>query len=162
MQNLLPHLMREKLPDEFIYEQIPHMKTQFVQNLEKLKTTLASGLAMAAGGSAGGETDDSPRVLAEFIDAELLPYLLSKKPTLHPLNEPRTGDSMLRMLKLKVSEEYLPRAEELQEMVLQLRQMALQGRMQSWLHGWLLLHVPISLILLVFTAWHAVVAVLKY
>ena len=37
--------------------------------------------------------------------------------------------------------------------------MDIQARLQYWLHGWLLIHVPFSLLLIVVTLWHAIVAV---
>jgi hypothetical protein len=33
----------------------------------------------------------------------------------------------------------------------------LQTKLHHWLHGWLLIHVPFSFALLVFTFWHAYV-----
>ena len=44
----------------------------------------------------------------------------------------------------------------------QRRQMDLQARMQHWLHYWLLVHVPASLLLLVWTGWHAVTGLYFY
>ena len=35
----------------------------------------------------------------------------------------------------------------------------LQTKLQHWLHGWLLIHVPISLLLTILTLWHAIIAV---
>ena len=37
--------------------------------------------------------------------------------------------------------------------------MDIQTRLQHWLHGWLLIHVPVSMLLIVVTLWHAIVAV---
>ena len=38
----------------------------------------------------------------------------------------------------------------------------LQTRMQHWLHGWLLFHVPLSFLLLLLTVWHAFVTLFHY
>ena len=38
------------------------------------------------------------------------------------------------------------------------RQLALQTRLHHWLHGWLLVHVPLSMALLLLSAAHAVIA----
>ena len=42
------------------------------------------------------------------------------------------------------------------------RQLDLQTKLQHWLHGWLLVHIPFSVLLLIFTAWHAVAALFFY
>ena len=41
------------------------------------------------------------------------------------------------------------------------RQLTLQRQMHMWLHGWLLLHIPLSLALILLGAVHAVMA-LRY
>lgn len=41
------------------------------------------------------------------------------------------------------------------------RQLVKQERLHRWLHGWLLVHIPVSLGLMVLGAVHAIVA-LKY
>jgi hypothetical protein len=41
------------------------------------------------------------------------------------------------------------------------RELAQQKRLHHWLHGWLLVHVPLSLALLLLSAAHAVLA-LRY
>ena len=35
--------------------------------------------------------------------------------------------------------------------------MARQARLHHWLHDWLLVHVPLSFLLLLLTVWHALV-----
>jgi hypothetical protein len=50
---------------------------------------------------------------------------------------------------------------DLQEICDERRQLLVQARMHLWLHGWLIVHVPLSFALLVLTAVHAVVS-LRY
>jgi hypothetical protein len=50
---------------------------------------------------------------------------------------------------------------DLEEIVEERRQLLVQRRLHRWLHGWLLVHVPLSFALLVLTALHAVLA-LRY
>lgn len=50
---------------------------------------------------------------------------------------------------------------DLEEICEERRQLLVQRRMHLWLHGWLLLHVPLSFALLVLTAVHAIVS-LRY
>ncbi|MGB8325031.1 MAG: hypothetical protein WCE52_18895 [Candidatus Acidiferrum sp.] len=51
--------------------------------------------------------------------------------------------------------------QDLEDICDEARQLILQERLHRWLHGWLLVHIPISLALLVLCAVHAVMA-LKY
>ena len=50
---------------------------------------------------------------------------------------------------------------ELAEICDEARQLVLQERLHHWLHGWLLVHIPLSLALILLGAVHAVMA-LRY
>jgi hypothetical protein len=50
---------------------------------------------------------------------------------------------------------------DLQEICDERRQLIVQRKLHYWLHGWLLLHVPLSFAFLVLTAVHAVLS-LRY
>jgi hypothetical protein len=47
---------------------------------------------------------------------------------------------------------------ELEAICEERRQLSLQTRLHYWLHGWLLVHVPLSMTLLLLSAVHAVIA----
>jgi hypothetical protein len=51
--------------------------------------------------------------------------------------------------------------EDLESICEEERQLTLQAQLHLWLHGWLLLHIPLSLALLLLGAVHAVMA-LRY
>jgi hypothetical protein len=51
--------------------------------------------------------------------------------------------------------------DEIQDICEERRQLAVQRRLHHWLHGWLLVHVPLSYALLLLSIVHAVVA-LRY
>ena len=50
---------------------------------------------------------------------------------------------------------------DLEEICDEARQLVRQERLHRWLHGWLLVHIPLSLALMILGAVHAVMA-LKY
>jgi hypothetical protein len=50
---------------------------------------------------------------------------------------------------------------DLEEICDEARQLARQEQLHLWLHGWLLLHIPLSLALILLGAVHAVMA-LRY
>jgi len=50
---------------------------------------------------------------------------------------------------------------DLEEICDEARQLERQERLHHWLHGWLLVHIPLSLALILLSAVHAVMA-LRY
>ena len=72
------------------------------------------------------------------------------------------SDDQFRLLKISVGPEWQAKVEQLQAWCDERRQLDLQTKLQHWLHGWLLVHIPFSIILLIFTAWHAVAALYFY
>ena len=104
----------------------------------------------------------SETVLLRFINAQLLPYLYVRAGARHRLHHAREASKIFSHLKARVAEPYRPRVEEMQSWCDTRRALDLQVRMQRWLHGWLLIHVPVSFLLLIMTAWHAYVTLFKY
>jgi len=100
-------------------------------------------------------------VIADFLDQEGLPYLNKKRRGQPRLADSKTSDDIFRLLKLNVSEKWKPRIDDLQIWCDDRRMMDLQLRLHHYLHGWLIVHVPFSFGLLLFTAWHAWIA-LRY
>jgi hypothetical protein len=100
--------------------------------------------------------------LAEFIDRHLLPYLQAGRGGKHRLSRVRDAAETFRNLKLRVAGPYRARVEEMQGWCDECRLLDTQVRLQHWLHGWLFIHVPISFLLLLLTAWHAFVTLFRY
>jgi hypothetical protein len=176
LQQFVPRLMRQRLPHEVVFEEIPYIRAMILQgatktrgDIEKLESaTLAKSqpAAVAAGaplsnpaaGTVPESEDSSTRVLAEFLDKECLPYLAAERGNRHPLGDEQRAEEIFRALRLNVSRQWQPKVEELQTWCNDRRLMDLQVKLHHWLHGWLILHVPGSFALLVFTGWHAWVA----
>ena len=78
------------------------------------------------------------------------------------LGNPRFSDDTFRFVKLRVTETYRSRVEEIQMWCDERRMLDLQVRLQHWLHGWLFIHVPFSFLLLLLTIWHAYVTLFYY
>ena len=220
LQHKLPTMMKERLPAEIVYEQIPNIRAQLCAAAERLRkayrrdpeqrtnrkspaaapTALATavipdvsehavlktpsaiekpmggatirGTAIApAAITATDVTETEPDVvvdlpseatLAEFIERQLLPYLQARRGEKFRLGQARQADETFRYLKSRVAGAYRPRVEEMQGWCDERRLLDLQTRMQHWLHGWLLIHVPLSFLLLLITAWHAFVTLFNY
>ncbi|MFL6529411.1 MAG: hypothetical protein ACJ8KX_02970, partial [Chthoniobacterales bacterium] len=100
--------------------------------------------------------------LATFIERRLLPYLRARRGDKFRLGNAREADEAFRHLKSCVAAPYRVRVEEMQGWCDERRLLDQQIRMQHWLHGWLLVHVPVSFLLLLMTAWHAFVTLFRY
>ena len=104
----------------------------------------------------------SEAALVEFIDRQILPYLRARRGERMRLGNPRFSDDTFRFVKLRVTETYRSRVEEIQAWCDERRMLDLQVRLQHWLHGWLFIHVPFSFLLLLLTIWHAYVTLFYY
>ena len=156
LQQFMPRLMKERLPREVVFEQIPHFRGVLFEAALAIRKRLR---ALATAGVAPADDDPSTEVLARFLDDECLLYLAVERGDRHPLANDKTALDRFRTLKLNVAAEWQPTVEELQRCCDERRLMDLQTKYQHWLHGWLVIHIPTSFALLIFTAWHAWVAV---
>lgn len=181
LQHFLPRLMKERLPLETVFEQIPHILNQFREAAQELRKGLESAAAVAVAAPAPLATastavaiaetptaivesmpDPSAQMLKEFLDEVALPYLAARRGDKLLLGAQRVSDDQFRLLKISVGPEWQAKVEQLQAWCDERRQLDLQTKLQHWLHGWLLVHIPFSLLLLIFTAWHAVAALFFY
>ena len=221
LQQRLPTLMKERLPAEIVYEQIPNIRAQLCASAERLhkayrgersakgeRESLAPAAATALAAAAipnvaahsvfktptavekpmGGSTirgtpvapaaitrsgaveaeqevtvdAESEATLADFIERQLLPYLQARRGEKFRLGNPRYADDTFRHLKLRVAGPYQERVEEMQGWCDERRLLDMQTRLQHWMHGWLLIHAPLSFVLILLTGWHAFVTLFRY
>ena len=104
----------------------------------------------------------SEEILVEFIERQVLPYLEARRGDRMRLNNARFADDTFRFVKLRVTEGYRSRVEEIQAWCDERRMLDLQVRLHHWLHGWLFVHVPFSFLLVLLTIWHAFVTLFYY
>ena len=185
LQHFLPRLMKERVPLETIFEQIPHLRNQMLESAREFRKTLepapvpAPTVAVAVAAEAPATPavaepspftpalvelppDPSLAVLKEFLDEAGLPYLAAHRGDKMMLGAQRVSDDQFRLLKISVGADWQAKVEQLQAWCDERRQLDLQTKLQHWLHGWLLVHIPFSVLLLVFTAWHIVAALFFY
>lgn len=104
----------------------------------------------------------SETTLLEFLEKQVLPYLEAKSGERFRLNNARFAEETFRFVKMRVAPAYRERVDQLQGWCDERRVQDLQTRLQAWLHGWLLVHAPLSFLLLIFTFWHAYVTLFYY
>jgi hypothetical protein len=182
LQHFLPRVMKEQVPLETIFEQIPHVRNQLREAAEEFRkglepTPVAVAVAAAPAGTSASSLavadvpstvaaepapDPSIEMLKQFLNEEALPYLSAHRGDRLLLGSQRVSDDQFRLLKISVAAAWQEKVEQLQAWCDERRQLDLQTRLQHWLHGWLLVHIPFSILLLVFTAWHAIAALFFY
>lgn len=112
---------------------------------------------------AGPVTDEaSEESLLDFLDRQILPYLAANRGDRMRLGNARFSEDTFRFVKLRVTEAYRERVEEMKGWCDERRMLDLQTKLHHWLHGWLFLHAPVSFLLLIVTIWHAFVTLFYY
>jgi hypothetical protein len=183
LQQYLPRLMLTRVPLETVYEQIDSIVGQLRDEADALVANAAGGLpemsAAPAGERRGGggerrgtgvtlrpEPVLSPAVpdaagLKEIYLAEIRPYLAAQDTRSSRLATPAVAAALFRHLRALAPPALHDALGELEAICDERRQLAEQKRLHHWLHGWLLVHVPLSMALLLLAVVHAVVS-LRY
>jgi hypothetical protein len=104
----------------------------------------------------------SEAALLDFLDRQILPYLTARRGGRYRLSNARFSEDTFRFVKLRVTETYRTRVEEIQAWCDERRMLDLQAKLHHWLHAWLFVHAPISFLLLMLTFWHAFVTLFYY
>ena len=119
LQHVIPKLMRNSLPEEIIFEQIPFIRSQLNMQGEAIRLELASQPEEHASqiehlGDAERPVTLAPSpsvattVAVNFLDRQALPYLKTLNPRGFPLRHKQASDDQFRLLKLKVPESIHP------------------------------------------------------
>jgi hypothetical protein len=151
LQGVLPRLMTQRVPTETPYEQMPFVCQQLKRRAAQLVESIC-GPGYLPDQTARGQ-------LRVYYEEQIKPFLAGAAPTTCLLPDTdRAREQFEQFLALPDLAGDRDHLEELQQLCDQRRQMAIQERLHHWLHGWLLLHVPLSLALLVLAAAHIVMA----
>jgi hypothetical protein len=153
LQQILPRVMTSRVTMETIYEEIAHVMEQLLAEADALVIPSTGPLVEAV--VTGPTPVEGAGALREFYMKQVRPFLAGAAPagplanaaraavafsTVRPLVPPALHDS-LRDLEIVCEER---------------RQLISQRKLHRWLHGWLLVHIPLSYAILVLGAAHAV------
>jgi hypothetical protein len=182
IQHYMPRTHTAELPMETIYEQIDHVRDQLVMEAGKIveeacaalagEMTHASERQLAVAASAGTNWDmtvaeglnadeHAGEQLRRFFLDEALPFLDKTGGRRYALGDPMRARGLFQQLRLNLPPTLHDAIGSLETLCEEKRQLDRQKRMHLMLHGWLLVHVPLSYAVLLLGAIHAVVA-LKY
>ncbi len=151
LQHYLPNVMTVQVPSETIFEQIEHVRAQFVAD--------ADGVVAGAESTASGEEGAAP--LAAFYQREMRPFLQSHGARHQLLSNRERAHSTFEGLRMLLPAEVQEATGRLEQICEEERQLRRQSLLHHWLHGWLMLHIPLSFALLLLGCVHAIVA-LRY
>lgn len=188
LQNLLPRLLLEAAPAETVYSQIDDIGAQYAGEARRLvllacgeDSSPAAGElvtpAIAAGQHIRGAArqvglqvqrsphpaSDLPRTtpspaIQRALAGEIQLYLLTGASPNHSLGSRQKNTWYFEDLRLRVTPELRALVDQLDELCERRRQLNLQRTLHFWLHNWLWVHLPLSIVLLILLVAHVVFA----
>lgn len=180
LQHFVPRLHTAQLPMETIYEQIDRVRGQLADEARRLvqeccaalegEVSSATERQRAAAASAGANWDvtvasgmqvdeQASTELRRVLAAEIEPYLDRPGSRGVRIGTPAVAAAMFRQLRVLLPPTLHSNIDDLENVCEEKRQLDKQSTFHRILHGWLLVHVPLSYALLLLGAWHAVMAV---
>jgi len=179
LQHFLPRFQTAQLPMETIYEQIDRVRGQLADEARALVEETCSALegevsraserqrAMSASaGTQGGLTVASglqanqhvSSQLRQFLGDDMLPYLERAGTHRASLANEAQAQAMFQRFRVLLPPELHSNLDDLENICEEKRQLDEQSRLHKILHGWLLVHIPLSYALLLLAAVHAIMA----
>lgn len=163
LQHYVPKMMTSDVPMETIFEQIDHVRGQLAAEADAL-VDVACGSAQTQNValSSGGAFAAFPAAampLRDFHVRQLRPFLKHQRN--QPLSKRDDSARIFDALRTLLPTEAHDTTRKLEDICEEERQLRRQVRMHYVLHGWLMLHVPLSLALLLLGCAHAFMA-LRY
>lgn len=161
LQNYLPRIMKTATPHEATYEQIPSVCAALCRTADA--EVLAACNSLFETSTDSNSLADEGAMLREFYRSTVRPYLGDP----HPRGEARLQDrhqseAIFAQVRSMTPARLHSTLEKLTAICEERRQMSDQLRLHYWLHGWLYVHLPLSLALLVLTILHIVTSLIRY
>jgi hypothetical protein len=164
LQQFLPRLLATRVPAEAPYEQIPHICAVMRRTADKL-VQKGCGATADSNQTLGGSTLHVSRFLntrtqlLEFYEKQVRPFLSEQYDRASPLANSLQAEAVFgKLATLSTTDELKEVVEQLRAMSDERRLLGEQERLHHWLHGWLFVHIPLSVLLLFLGVAHAVVA----
>jgi hypothetical protein len=184
LQHTMPGRLLREVPMETIYDQIAHVRAQLLGEADTVvaeacgqlefetvapsaiaayartaATTVAQTTTAAAAALATTDRVDAEESapLREFYVREMRGFVARATST-HPLADPRAAAARFEKIRALVPPDFHAAIADLENICEEERQLIRQSRLHRILHGWLLVHVPLAIALLVLAVVHIVVA----
>jgi len=172
LQHALPGVMTAQVPREHTYEQLDRMRWNLRQEAYELvvaacgpgvETEAERAALEAFAGHPPHEpkkitTVEGHQTLKEAYTLRVVPYLRGIENGASPLADSTQAVMFFDDLRPRLGPSLHPVASDLADICDEARQMVRQSRLHLWLHGWLWIHVPLSMALIVLMFVHAIMA----
>jgi len=173
LQQIMPRFMTRQVPEETVYEQIDHVRAQLLEEAVAVARGQGPRRAVARAKLAGAikgrvvesraaveakEGDPSRLPLILFLDEQMRPYFRRGGAQGTALANPYRREALFEELLAQLDPSLHNVADDLEKICEQRAQLMTQRSLHHWLHGWLLIHVPLSWLMVVLTVIHAVMA----
>jgi hypothetical protein len=176
LQHYLPQMMTSRVPLETIYEEIPHVRRQLREEADQLAASICGPFSDAAPEileSGDGAPESAAVTVATLVEIEpedrarfrgiyvgtIRPFLENPEAVAAGLSSAERSTAVFDSLRRMLPSPVHPILEDLESICEEDRQLNRQRTLYHFLHGWLLVHVPLSIVLLVLGGIHAIVAV---
>jgi hypothetical protein len=160
LQNYMPRVMETTTPQEATYEQIPQVCVALCRTADE--EVLASCGSLFEAAAEGNTMSDEGAMLREFYRSTVRPYLGAGDPAASKLHDRNQSQALFEQVRGMVPTRLHGTLARLTQICEERRQMAQQVRLHHWLHGWLFVHLPLSMALLVLTIVHIVMSLIVY
>ena len=178
LQHSLPRRMMREVPMETIYDQIGRIRAQLLDEADtvvadacgklEVATEVPVGAAAATAGANALATvlrpvdanADETGPLREFYIKEMRPFLETPSRS-HALADEGMASDRFTKVRPLVPSTLEPAIQDLESICEEERQLLRQERLHGLLHGWLIVHVPLSFALMALAVVHIVMA-LRY
>jgi hypothetical protein len=173
LQHTMPRRILREVPMETIYDQIGRVREQLLDEADtlvaeasgKLQVSVAvpaspaDASAKAAAGALASvmRIGDDSAPLREFYMGEMRPFV-EKPARAHPLADETSAAALFGKLRSLVQPALAGAITDLESICEEQRQLLRQERMHGLLHGWLVVHVPLSFVLMVLAVVHIFMA----
>jgi hypothetical protein len=161
VQQIIPRLMTTRILREAPYEQIPRLcqvlrrrADALADQIKAIEVQVSQTNFLASQVGMGAKVQ-----FQQFYEKQIRPFLSEGYPRSSLLANPMAAEEAFTRLRalpaLRSAEEPLT---ELQLLCDERRQLPEQERLHLWLHVWLLVHIPLSVMVLVLGVAHAILA----
>lgn len=170
LQHYLPKVMTSEVPFETIFEQIDHVRAELLAEADELIERASAPLKLVAAAPSGDlaatadsilSAEESLAPLRNFYAREMRPYLEDHRRRNQPLADQEKARGTFERLRRLLPAGIHETTTSLEEICDEERQLRRQVHLHHLLHGWLMLHIPLSFALLILGCVHAVMA-LRY
>jgi hypothetical protein len=159
LQQFIPRILTLRVPSEAPYEQLPHICAVMRHKGDAIVTAvLAADVEVSQATMRGSHVGFQARnQFKDFYLKEVRPFLGEPGQRGGVLANPlKVQATLARLRSLPGLASVKDKVTELETLCEEYRQLAVQQRLHHWLHVWLLVHIPLSILLLVFGVVHIV------